>query len=221
MRLSAVLLLPVLVCLPACLRRDGRNSECRWPGGAPGALNLDAEFAEELAVRYADAHHGLRSGHFESLEVYATERNRCMALMFDEVAKAHGVTAADVRGAIGRNRWAVDLAVNLPFALLFGFGVWVAIRRISARHSIEDGWGAWLAIVALCTLVLGVGGVLLGEQWAGLAESLRVGSGHLSYRSDRIPWVRHQTGMFAAVVILVWAIAGAQYWSWRSSRNEA
>ena len=46
-----------------CLRRDGRNSECRWPGEASSNspviarhLSADAEFAEDLAIRYADTH---------------------------------------------------------------------------------------------------------------------------------------------------------------------
>jgi len=50
-----------------CVRRDGRNSDCRWPKetsnhfGSARHLSADAEFAEDLAIRYADAHFGLRS----------------------------------------------------------------------------------------------------------------------------------------------------------------
>src|SRR5215471_11549343 len=45
-----------------CVRRDGRNSDCRWPGETSNHpdsarhLSADAEFAEDLAIRYADAH---------------------------------------------------------------------------------------------------------------------------------------------------------------------
>ena len=42
------------------MRSDGRSSDCRWPAGTPGNavtarhLSADAEFAEDLAIRYAD-----------------------------------------------------------------------------------------------------------------------------------------------------------------------
>ncbi len=68
----------LLACLMAagCMRRDGRNSDCRWPteaaGQSPDArhLSADAEFAEDLAIRYADVHHGLRTPGFVSGEAY-------------------------------------------------------------------------------------------------------------------------------------------------------
>lgn len=53
--------------LSGCVRRDGRNSDCRWPGEASNHsvsarhLSADAEFGEDLAIRYADTHFGPRS----------------------------------------------------------------------------------------------------------------------------------------------------------------
>jgi hypothetical protein len=43
-----------------CLQRDGCNSDCRWPGKTSNYpvsardLSADAEFAEDLAIRYAE-----------------------------------------------------------------------------------------------------------------------------------------------------------------------
>jgi hypothetical protein len=43
-----------------CVRRDGRNSDCKWPCEIPvhsadaRHLSADAEFGEDLAIRYAD-----------------------------------------------------------------------------------------------------------------------------------------------------------------------
>lgn len=61
----------IALCLSnACVRRDARNSDCRRPGesranalragesGYAEHLGADAEFAEELAIRYMDVHHG-------------------------------------------------------------------------------------------------------------------------------------------------------------------
>jgi len=64
-RLMATLVL--LLCATGCVRRDGRNSDCRWPrepANHPADarhLSADAEFAEDLAIRYADTNHGLRT----------------------------------------------------------------------------------------------------------------------------------------------------------------
>src|SRR5438309_10878216 len=79
--LSATLL--VFLAAVGCVRRDGRNSDCKWPTEivrhAPDArhLSVDAEFAEELAIRYADTHHGLHTPYYVSGEAYAGARERC------------------------------------------------------------------------------------------------------------------------------------------------
>ena len=59
LRLAAAFVL-VLFCAAGCVRREGRNSDCRWPGetgehpASEWHLSRDAEFAEDLAIRYAD-----------------------------------------------------------------------------------------------------------------------------------------------------------------------
>jgi len=220
---TTALPLLIIVWMAGCVRRDGLNSDCGWPGetGAkalnprqPGSgqhLSNDAELAEELAVRYADTHYGLRSGHFESREVYAQARNRCMGAMFEEIGKAHGVKPEEVFSVLGRNRAGIDLAVNLPFVLLYGFAASLMVRRIRGRYPLEEGWMAGVAMAVLCSLAFGAGGVLLGEQWSTAAESARLGSAHLSYRVDRLPWVRYRGWLFAFSVVLFWFIAALRY----------
>ena len=43
-----------------------------------------------------------------------------------------------------------------------------------------------------------------------VAESIRLGSGHLSYRLDRIPWRQHHLSLFIAGVVLFWIAAAIQ-----------
>lgn len=83
-------------------------------------LSADAEFAEDLAIRYADTHHGLRTPYYVSGEAYAAARDRCMGALFEKIAKKHGVPL-EVSGSLGCNRAHIDLAVNLPFVLLYCF----------------------------------------------------------------------------------------------------
>src|SRR5215831_16270288 len=93
-----------------CVRREGRNSDCRWPGETPAHsadarhLSGDAEFAEDLAIRYADTHFGLRTPGYVSGEEYDAARDRCMASLCDRIATAHGVSVETVAIALGRNR---------------------------------------------------------------------------------------------------------------------
>src|SRR5882724_10116016 len=119
-----------------CVRRDGRNADCKWPAetAAHSAdarhLSADAEFAEDLAIRYADTHHGLRTPYYVSGEAYDAARDGCMAALFEQIAKEHGVPAAQVSGSLGRNRAQIDIAVNLPFALLYGLVAAAAARMV-------------------------------------------------------------------------------------------
>jgi hypothetical protein len=86
------------------------NSDCRWPGenprqaASPSHLSADAEFAEELAIRYADTHHGLRTANYVSGKVYDSKRDLCMNALFCQIAVQHGVPVEQVSSALGRNR---------------------------------------------------------------------------------------------------------------------
>jgi hypothetical protein len=53
--------------------------------------------------------------------------------------------------------------------------------------------------------------MLVGEEWSILAESIRVNTKHLSYRVDRLPWVRHQIGFCFLCVVLFWGAAVARF----------
>jgi hypothetical protein len=48
---------------------------------------------------------------------------------------------------------------------------------------------------------------MLGQQWSTLVENVRVGTGHLSYRVNRLPWARHQMSFFVLCVVLFWGVA--------------
>lgn len=113
------------LCIVGCVRREGRNTDCKWPGEVRGQsagarhLSTDAEFAEDLAIRYADAHKGLRTPGYLSGEVYDASRDQCMASLFEQIATEHDVPVGLVSSALGRNRARIDLAINIPFLLLY------------------------------------------------------------------------------------------------------
>ena len=148
--------LAVVLCslsIVGCMRREGRNADCKWPGEISGRsadardLSADAEFAEDLAIRYADTHYGLRTPGYVSGEVYVAARERCMASLFEQVANEHGVPVGLVSGALGRNRTGIDLAINLPFLLLYCLAalavahwLWRSIGLRNTAGSPESRW---------------------------------------------------------------------------------
>src|SRR6266478_9394592 len=92
---------PASFASSTCLHNRVHNSNCEWPQEtAAHALNPshpsqqrhlsdDAEFAEDLAIRYADAHRGPRSGHFEGMAEYGRTRDKCMAALFKVIGSSH------------------------------------------------------------------------------------------------------------------------------------
>lgn len=202
-------------CAIGCVRRDGRNSDCRWPAEAGGLradarhLSADAEFAEDLAIRFADTHHGLRTPHYVSGAAYDAARDRCMADLFGAIARSHGVPVASVSSSLGQNRADIDIAEILPFVLLSCLGAAGAVPLIWRKYPpAENGWLGGMLMLVFLSVVFAAGSTLLGEVWCWGAESFRIGNGHMSYRVQRLWWGRHRPELFVAAVV-AFCLAGA------------
>lgn len=212
----------LLLFLPGCARPDRSNSNCEWPAETSVSpdpsnaaqqrhLSQDAQLAEDLAIRYADLHKGIHSGHFEGEAEYAQARDQCMTVLFDTIANTHGVTEGQVRKSLLERPVYLDLAVVLSFAAFFCLAASNITRRVWQRFPSEEGWIAGTVATLLASAVVSAVGVAFGEIWSGTAETIRVGNGHLSYRADRIPWGRHRLGLFVGGVVLFWLMAVFQY----------
>jgi len=181
---SLVIVMVFVLGAVGCVRRDGRNSDCRWPGEISNHavsarhLSADAEFAEDLAIRYADTHFGPRSPN--PSEEYGAERDRCMETLFEEIGKEHGVPVGQVSGSLGRNRAYIDMAEVLPFALLYGLAAIVVARVIWRRYTPADGWAPGITMALFVSLAFAAGSTVLGEQWNWFVEGHRIGNNHMS-----------------------------------------
>ncbi len=202
----------IMLCLAGCVRSNGRNSDCRWPGessthrASARHLSADGEFAEDLAIRYADAHFGPRSPN--PSENYPTERDACRERLFEEIAKEHGVPVGQVSNALGRNRAYIDLAELLPFALLLGLAAIVGARIVWRRYPpVEDGWAPGIIMALFVSLAFASTSALLGEVWNWIVEGHRIGNPHMSYRADRLFWHNHRLGLFVAALLIFWLAA--------------
>src|SRR6266851_1407299 len=215
-RLTAVFM--VVLCTAGCVRREGRNSDCRWPGEtsehsvSPWHLSEDAEFAEDLAIRYADVHHGLRTPYYVSGEAYVAGRNRCIAALFQQIAEEDGVPIDRVYSSLGQNRTDIDIGENLPFALLYFLAAAAAARLILKHYPpAEDGWFPGAIMLLFVSLVFALVGTMLGESWSFVAETYRLGNSHMSLRADRLVWARHRTAFFVAALIVFWLASAERY----------
>ena len=206
----------VSLSVVGCMRRDGRNADCKWPGEMGGYstdarhLSADAEFAEDLAIRYADIHYGQRTPGYISDEVYGAARDRCMTSLFEQIAKNHAVPVGAVSGALGGNRARIDLAINLPFVLVYCLAATVLARFIWRKYPpTEHGWVPGATMALFLSLVIAALGMMLGEIWSWVAESYRIGNDHMSYRVQRLWWVQYRTELFAGAVTTFWLVIAA------------
>lgn len=206
-----VILASVLV-LAGCLRRYGRNADCSWPvesgaeSASPGHLAADVELAEELSIRYMEVHAGPRDQ-----KAAGVVKNRCLGMLLGEIGKQHRMSAAAVFSYFGHRNLAADFAMYLPFVLLYGFASDRMIRALQSRYPQGEGWGAIGVVVVLASVAFGAAGLVLGEWWSTMTEMVRLGTGHLSNRSFRLPIARHGMEVFGLAVLLFWGIAVVRY----------
>jgi hypothetical protein len=210
--LALLIAMVFILYVGGCVRRDGRNSDCRWPGEtsihpvSTRHLSAGAEFAEDLAIRYADAHFGRHSPN--PSEKYEAERDACMERLFEEIGREHGVPVGQVSDSLGRNRAYIDLAELLPFALLYALAAIVGARIIWRRYPpAEDGWAPGIAMALFVSLASAATSALLGEVWNWIVEGHRIGNSHMSYRADRLFWHNHRFELFVAALLIFWLAA--------------
>jgi hypothetical protein len=159
----------LLALLSGCLRRQGRNDQCHWPDEEGRILNLhnaadqdhlrdDSQFAEELAVRYADR--------FRRKDGFAESRQRvaeCRGALFANIAAIHNVDVQTVsQAALQRNRMADFVLVYLPMGILFVLFTYRQSGSIFLRLRTDSIVSAVIVVLIKSILVSGCG-VLIGE----------------------------------------------------------
>ena len=198
---------------------------CRWlPDHPRAALDLrdrgdrrhlsdDAQVAEDIAIRHADITGGMGSARTD-VPLYRTRRETCKASLFATIADQHGVSADSVAAAVVHRRVWLDALVLIGFAMLYA-----ALARHVAGRIFQSAMADSRALASAATIAVAVGfaaiGLLAGDVWTGLIESIRLGNGHVSYRVDRVPWRQYPVPVFVAgiVVFLVAAIG-----KWKQTR---
>jgi hypothetical protein len=204
--MKRLLLLTITITFTACARPGDYpiSSNCAWIEDDNHTLNLqkladrrhlrrDAETAEDVAIRWADRYFGLGPE-------YEPRRDQCMAALFEGVARQHGVDVALVRQYSSQRDMIVDSAVILTFVILYSFAAYVFAGRILKRFTLDEP-GFWVMTV---TMAIGVSlvGLMISMLGSIVVEEFRLGSGHLSYRMNRIPFRQHLAVLFLCGTVI-------------------
>jgi len=195
---------------------NSQARRCEIPAETPRPLDLgrftdrahlraEAATAESWALAFADVSPARRQGS----GAYAEVGDRCMAALFATVSQRHAIDGSTVREYAQQRNVMFDAAVLVAFALAYAV---VAHRVIGVvRHRFPTG--EHVALVAALIIVSGMTVVLAtlaGDVWSISAEILRVGNGHLSYRTERLPWRQHRSMILAATLGLFWIVAAVR-----------
>jgi hypothetical protein len=191
--------LVVASLIVAAVAAASASPQCEWGVAPRRSLSADARQAEEIAIRFADATAGRRSGRYSGAEAYQAARERCLTVLAEEVGRAYDASEADVRRSLEVRDWQWDAFVMLSFLAFYVFGSVLVARATSA------GYSTAAALAAAVPIALAA--VAVGELWANAMEMFRVGNSHLSYRVTRVPWQHHRPALFGIAVVLFGAIA--------------
>jgi hypothetical protein len=192
---------------------NGQARRCEIPAETPRALHLDrfadrahlradSATAESWALAYADVSPLRQQGPGP----YAEVGNQCMAMLFTKISKNHGIDASTVREYAQQRDVIFDSAVLLLFALAYVGVAYRLVGVVTDRVSNDERF-ALVAAIIFASLMVAFAALLIGDIWAIAAEVLRVGNGHLGYRTERLPWRQHRPAIMVTGLALFWLVA--------------
>lgn len=214
--------LGVLVVSSGCIDGTRVNSRCDWTGDSrfpidprntTGQQHLvaDAQLAEELAIRYADAEHKRLFGYegHGGLIAQGRVRNECMARLVALIENNHAVGPEQIAVARGVRNPLFDAVVALSFLPFYCAGAAVICVVLRRRFSSDEGLARSI-VTGLTSVAASFLGLQLGQLWGALWEMRRVGNGHISsFRTaTRTLWIHERLGeVFVGGVLLFWIVA--------------
>lgn len=192
---------------------DGRLRKCEIPRENARPLDLtgwrdrahlrdDAATAEGWALAYAD----VRPERQQGPAAYRAVMEHCLADVFKQVAEVHSVDVQTVRASAAIRDPMFDAGVFIALAISFGFLASPLVAVAVARFQ-DDGLRATLIALVTTSVFVTLIGWFAGEMLTTGAEILRVGNGHLSYRTGRIPWQQNRALVSSLFLVIFWTVA--------------
>ena len=195
---------------------NGQARRCEIPREPRRPLRLDqfadrahlrgeAATAESWAIAYADVSPLRQQG----AGPYADIRDQCMSMLFETISQSHAIDVATVREYAQQRDIIFDGAVLLIFGFAYVAIAYQVVGLVVRRFS-SDERAALVAAVIIVSLMTVFGAVLIGDSWSIGAEVLRVGNGHLSYRTERLPWRRYRPAIIGTALGIFWLAAAVR-----------
>jgi hypothetical protein len=206
---------------PGCLDRARDNRSCEWTGDTTARLDLrqpadwqhlvlDAQLAEGLAGRFADAAslkiNGVE-GHGGLIDDGALVRE-CRTRMFATIEANHRVGADQIEAARAQRRAPFDAAVLLLFLPLYWLGATLVDRRLRHRFASDPHLVRWVA-TAIASGTVAIVGAQLADLWSMLWELIRVGNDHIGghrLASFARPTEQHPAAPIVIGILLFWLV---------------
>jgi len=191
---------------------NGHARRCEVPAEPPRPLQLDrfadrahlradSATAESWAIAYADVSPLRQQGSGP----YANVRDQCMAMLFARISESHGADVSTVREYAQQRDIVFDAAVLLVFAFAYMLIAYQLVGAVMRRFPGERF--ALVAAVIIVSVMTVFAAVLVGDGLSIGAEVLRVGNGHLSYRTERLPWRHYRPAIIATALGVFWLVA--------------
>ena len=195
---------------------NGQARRCEIPPEPPRPLHLDrfadrghlraeAATAESWAIAYADVSPLRQQG----AGPYADVRDQCMAMLFVRISQSHAIDVGTVRDYAQQRDIIFDAVVLLVFAFVYVIIAYQLVGAVTHRFCGDERFALVAAVIIVSVMTVFVA-VLVGDSWSIGAEVLRVGNGHLSYRTERLPWRQYRPAIIATALGVFWLVAAVR-----------
>jgi hypothetical protein len=207
---------------PGCIERSRVNKACEWTGDVAFPIDwnnsahrqhlvADAQLAEDLAIRHADAEFNRLYGYEAHGGLIDSGRvvRECMAQLVGAIEANHAVTLERIAVARGERSRLFDTAAAVSFLPLFALAAIATGSRLSRRFSAEKR-SVRLVAITLASAIAGFLGLQAGQLWGAVWEAVRVRNGHMSpFRSAIYTrWTNHHFGaIFMALAVTFCLVA--------------
>src|SRR4029450_1820327 len=142
-----------------------------------------------------------------------------MAMLFVRISQSHAIDVGTVREYAQQRDVIFDAVVLLVFALAYVIITYQLVGAVTHRFSGDERLALVAAVIIVSVMTVFVA-VLVGDSWSIGAEVLRVGNGHLSYRTERLPWRQYRPSIIATSLGVFWLVAAVRIKTTRAQAAE-
>jgi hypothetical protein len=132
-----------------------------------------------------------------------------MAMLFARISQSHEIDVSTAREYAQQRDVIFDAAVLLAFAFAYVLIAYQLVGAVTRRFPGDERFVLVAAVIVVSVMTV-VAALLVGDNWSIGAEVVRVGNGHLSYRTERLPWRQYRPAIVATALCVFWLVAGVR-----------